>query len=127
LIARDDGGSIIATSSVPADWDDEAIPDEAAPLFVSTRSDESDFTKVYGLEGHVSAAGAVSLDLDYSDGDRVEIPIRQDGSFEYTVPPDRVDDFMAPHMLVARDLSGAEVASRPVAAVAYWRARERGR
>ena len=46
LIARDDEGSIIATASVPADWDDPAGPDAAAPLFVSTRSDESDLTKV---------------------------------------------------------------------------------
>ena len=57
LIARDDEGSIIATTAVPADWDGPAVPDEAAPLFVSTRSDESDLTKVYGIEGHVSARG----------------------------------------------------------------------
>jgi hypothetical protein len=126
LIARDDGGSVIATMSIPADWDDEAVPDEAAPLFVSTRSDESDLTKVYGLEGHVSAEGATSLELDYGDGDRVPIAIEPDGSFEYTVPPDRVDDFMEPRTLVARDQAGNEIVSRPVAAVAYWRGRERG-
>jgi hypothetical protein len=127
LVAREADGSIVATSSVPADWDDEAVPDEAAPLYVSTRSDESDFTKVYGLEGHVSAAGAASLELDYGDGDRVAIELRPDDSFEYAVPPDRVDDFMTPRLLVARDRDGTAVASRPVAAVAYWRGRERGR
>jgi len=126
LIARDDEGSVIATASVPADWDDEAVPDEAAPLFVSTRSDESDFTKVYGLEGHVSAEGTASLELDYGDGDLVPIAIEPDGSFEYTVPQDRVGDFMEPRLLVARDQSGTAIASRPVAAVAYWRGRERG-
>jgi len=127
LVARDDNGSIIATTSVPADWDDEAVPDEAAPLFVSTRSDESDLTKVYGIEGHVSAEGAASLELDYGDGDRVPIAIEPDGSFEYTVPQDRVDDFMEPRTLVARDQAGNEIVSRPVAAVAFWRGRERGR
>jgi hypothetical protein len=126
LIARDDDGSIIATTSVPADWDDEAVPDEAAPLFVSTRSDESDLTKVYGLEGHVSAEGAAALELDYGDGDRVPISIGPEGSFEYTVPQGRVDDFMEPRLLVARDRAGNEIVSRPVAAVAYWRGRERG-
>jgi hypothetical protein len=126
LVARDENGAIVATSSVPASWDDEAVPDEAAPLFVSTRSDESDFTKVYGLEGHVSAEGAVSLELDYGDGDRVPIAIEPDGSFEYTVPPDRVDDFMEPRSVVARNSAGEVVASQPVAAVAYWRGRERG-
>jgi len=127
LIARDDGGSIVATGSVPSDWDDQAVPDEAAPLFVSTRSDESDFTKVYGLEGHVGAAGATSLELDYGDGDRVAIAIQPDGSFAYIVPQDRVDDFMQPRLLVARDEAGKALVSRPVAAVAYWRGRERGR
>ncbi len=126
LLARDDGGSIIATTSVPADWDDPAVPDEAAPLFVSTRSDESDLTKVYGIEGHVSAEGAASLELDYGDGDSVPIAIEPDGSFEYTVPPDRVDDFMEPRLLVARDQEGTAIVSRPVAAVAWWRGRERG-
>ncbi len=127
LIARDDGGSIIATTSVPADWDDPAVPDEAAPLFVSTRSDESDLTKVYGIEGHVSAEGAASLELDYGEGDRVPIAIEPDGSFEYTVPQDRVGDFMQPRLLVARDRAGTAIVSRPVAAVAWWRGRERDR
>ena len=127
LIARDDQDSIVATGSVPSDWDDEAVPDEAAPLFVSTRSDESDFTKVYGLEGHVGAPEAASLELDYGDGDRVGIPIQPGGSFTYTVPQDRVDDFMQPRLLVVRDQVGKALASRPVAAVAFWRGRERGR
>ena len=126
LLARDDEGSIIATSVVPADWDGPAVPDEAAPLFVSTRSDESDLTKVYGIEGHVSAEGAASLELDYGDGDSVPIVIAPDGSFAYTIPQDRVDDFMQPRLLVARDQAGTAIVSRPVAAVAWWRGRERG-
>ncbi len=125
LVARDQDGSIVASSSVPGDWDDKAVPDEEAPLYVGTRSDESDLTKVYGLEGHVGAPGAVSLELDYGDGERVQIAIKPDRSFEYTVPEDRVDDFMTPRTVVARDDSGEVVASRTVAAVAYWRGRER--
>jgi hypothetical protein len=125
LRALGDDGSVVASSSVPPSWDDEAVPDEAAPLYVGTRSDESDFTKVYGLEGHVSVEGATRLELEYSDGETIRIPIRPDGSFEYTVPADRVDDFMEPQLVVARDEAGKSLASRPVAAVAYWRGLER--
>jgi hypothetical protein len=127
LIARDGHGSQVARITVPADWDDAAVPDEAVPLYVGTRSDESDLTKVYGLEGHVSAAGADSLELDYRDGSRVPIAIQTDGSFAYTVPQERMDDFMEPQILLVRDDAGKVIVSRPVAAVAYWRARERGR
>jgi hypothetical protein len=125
LIARDRDGSVVARTTVPADWDDPAIPDEQAPLYVSTRSDESDFTKVYGLEGHVGAAGAATLELDYGDGTHTAIPLHPDGSYEYMLPPERVDDFMQPRTLVARAANGRVVASATVAAVAYWRARER--
>jgi hypothetical protein len=126
LVAQDDNGSTIASTSVPPSWDDAAVPDDASLLYVGTRSDESDFTKVYGLEGHVSAEGANTLELRYSNGETVQIPIRPDGSFEYTVPADRVDDFMDQQLVVARDQAGRALASRPVAAVAYWRGRERG-
>ena len=125
LVARSSRGSVIGRSTIPADWDDPAVPDTAAPLYVSTRSDESDLTKVYGLEGHVSAPGAVTLELDYGDGARVPIPIQPDGSYVYAVPAERFDDFMQPRTLEARDEHGAVVASAQVAAVAYWRGRER--
>ena len=125
LVARDRSGAVVGRGTLPADWDDAAVPDERAPLFVSTRSDESDFTKVYGIEGHVGAAGAAKLQLDYGDGERVAIPIRPDGSYEYTVPRDRIDAFIRPRMLVATDANDAVVASAPVAAVAYWRGRDR--
>jgi hypothetical protein len=126
LIARGDDGTVVGRAEIPADWDDSALPDDKVPLYVSTRSDESDFTKVYGLEGHVSAPRAVKLELDYGDGTRVSIAVRPDGSYEYTVPPDRIDDFMRPRTVVALDESGHAVASATVAAVAYWRGRERG-
>jgi hypothetical protein len=117
---------VVGRATVPADWDDPAVPDDREPLYVSTHSDESDFTKVYGLEGHVSAPGAVELELDYGDGTRAAIPIRSDGSYEYRLPANRVDDFMRPRTLVARDAEGRVVASATVAAVAYWRGREHG-
>jgi hypothetical protein len=126
LMARDEQGSVVARGTVPADWDDAAVPDEQAPLYVNTRSDESDFTKVYGLEGHASAPGAVRLELDYGDGTRVAIPLQSDGSYLYTVPSDRVGDFMQPRELSALDEHGHIVASTRVAAVAYWRGHERG-
>ena len=126
LIARAGDGSVVGRSTLPADWDDPAVPDEQAPLYVSTRSDEADFTKVYGLEGHVAAAGATTLELDYGDRTQATIPLQADGSFDYTLPAGRVDDFMEPRTLVARDENGQVVASAAVAAVAYWRGRERG-
>ena len=126
LIARNGDGAIVGRATLPADWDDPAVSDDQAPLFVSTRSDESDLTKVYGLEGHVSAPGAVRLELDYGDGTNATIPIGADGGYGYTVPPDRIDDFMKPLTLAAVDESGNVVASTTVAAVAYWRGRERG-
>lgn len=126
LIAQDKQGAVVGRATIPADWDSTAVPDDQAPLYVSTRSDASDFTKVYGLEGHVSPAGAARLELEYGDGTRVVIPIEADGSYDYAVPASRVDDFMQPRHLVALDQQGQEVASAWVAAVAYWRGRERG-
>ena len=125
LVAFDDRGAVVGRATVPADWDDPAVPGEQAPLYVGTRSDESDFTKVYGVEGHVSAPGATRLELEYGDGTRALIPIQADGSYDYTVPIDRIDDFMQPRRLVAVGEHGREVASAWVAAVAYWRSRER--
>ena len=122
LVARSAEGSIVARASLPADWDDPAVPDESAPIYVNTRSDSSDFTKVYGLEGHVGAAGATSLELRYDDGAVVSIPIGTNGDYTYVVPAERTDDFMHPQLLNARNAGGDVVASTSVAAVAYWRA-----
>jgi hypothetical protein len=126
LVALDQTGAVVARQQLPADWDDPAASDEQAPIYVSTRSDESDLTKVYGLEGHVGAAGAATLKLDYGDGTTVAIPLQPDGGYEYTVPPQRVGDFMTPRTLIAQDASRRVVARATVAAVAYWRGRERG-
>jgi hypothetical protein len=125
LRARSATNAVVATSKIPADWDEPAVPDTEAPLYVSTRSDSSDFTKVFGLEGHVGAAGAVRLQLRYTDGETVSIPIQVDRSYEYTVPPARQGSFMTPQSLVALDASGRTVAEQSVAAVAFWRRRSR--
>jgi hypothetical protein len=125
ITAFDQKGREVAKATIPSDWNEPPVPDEAAPLFVSTRSDESDFTKVFGIEGHVGAANAASLELDYGDGTSVQIPIDANGDYAYTVPPERTSSFMAPRRLVARDAAGKAVATAPVAAVAYWRGRER--
>jgi hypothetical protein len=122
LVARSADGSVVARASLPADWDDPPVPDESVPVYVSTHSDASDFTKVYGLEGHVGAEDATSLELEYDDGAVASIPIQADGYYAYVVPAERTDDFMHPQTLIARDAGGDVVASTSVAAVAYWRA-----
>jgi hypothetical protein len=126
LVARNADGAVVASTTVPGTWDDPAEPDNEAPLYVSTHSDSSDFTKVYGLDGYVGAADATTLELDYGDGTRVPISIQDDRSYEYTIPADRVDDFMQPRTLEALDADGRVVVSRRVAAVAYWRSRGGG-
>jgi hypothetical protein len=127
LTARDSSGKIIGQAVVPADWASAAVPDSTSPLFVSTRSDSRDFTKVYGVEGKVSATGAARLELRYTDGAVVSIPLNSDGSYRYDVPNERAASFMRPQRLVALSAAGRIVAEAPVAAVAYWRGRERGR
>jgi hypothetical protein len=126
LVARNNDGTVVARGVVPGSWDDPAKPDQEAPIYVNTHSDSSDFTKVYGLDGYVGAEGATTLRLRYGDGTTISIPIRDDRSYEYTVPADRVDDFMKPRTLEALDAGENVVASTAVAAVAYWHGRERG-
>ena len=125
LIGRDASGSVVARGSVPADFD-QVESDDHQPIFVSTISDGSDLTKVLGVEGTVNVDGAVSLELVYPDGSRVDLPLRSDGSYRFDLPADRVGDlYHVPGQLIARDASGKVVARARVAAVAYWRAHER--
>ncbi len=124
FIARDSSGRVVGREVVPADWDADPVPDRAAPLYVGTRSNSSDLTKIYGLDGFVGVSSAVKLVLRYSDGASVVIPINTDRSYTYTVPKERVGDFMKPQQLVAQDRDGRTVATAPVAAVAYWRGRQ---
>jgi hypothetical protein len=123
--AMTDKGVVIASATVPADWDGPAHADTEEPIFVNTRSDSNDFTKVYEISGHVSVDGAVELELSYGNGARARIPLQANSDYSYLVPPDRVDDFMIPRTLSARDAQGRVLAQASVAAVAYWHGRNR--
>lgn len=123
LVATDDAGTEIASVDIPpTDFSNPAKQDAMQPIFVSTISTQNDLTKVLGVEGSVNIAGAVSLELRYPDGTRVDIPLTADGHYHYDVPKRRTGDlFDMPGWLIARDPSGNELARTPVAAVAYWR------
>jgi hypothetical protein len=126
LMARDADGADVGEGQLPADFDG-GPRDQDQPLFVSTISDGSDFTKVLGVEGSVNVKGAVSLTFTYPDGTAMDVPLRSDGSYRFDIPPGRQGDlYRSPGTLVARDADGKIVAQAPVAAVAYWRGVERG-
>ena len=126
LVAVDEAGGQIASADVPAtDFTNPEDQDHKQPIFVSTISTESDFTKVLGIEGSVNVPGAVTLELHYPDGSVIDIPIRANGSYHYDLPAGRQDDLFAqPGRLVARDAQGNELASQPVAAVAFWHSQQ---
>lgn len=123
LAASDAAGAEIASASVPpTDTSNPAKQDAKQPIFVSTISDQRDLTKVFGVEGSVNIPGAATLELRYPDGTSVEIPLAADGGYRYDLPQGRTGDlFDTPGWLIARDVSGTELARTPVAAVAYWR------
>lgn len=123
--ATTEKGVVIASATVPADWDGPAHADSEEAIFVNTRSRSNDFTKVYEISGHISVDGAVELTLGYGDGMWARIPLQANGDYSYLVPPDRVDDFMVPRTLSARDEQGIVLAQTSVAAVAYWHGRTR--
>ncbi len=126
LVATDAAGTVIATAEVPpTDFRDPEALDARQPIFVSTISTHSDFTKVLGVEGRVNVQGATSLELRYPDGATIRIPLDRDGSYRYDLPAARRDDlFDRPGELVALDADERQLATTPVAAVAYWRAQE---
>jgi hypothetical protein len=128
LVATDAGGAIVATADVPpTDFSDPEAQDAKQPIFVSTISTHTDLTKVLGIEGSVNVPRAASLHLRYPDGTVAEIPLEPDGTYRYDLPVARQDDlFSQPGELVALDAKGRQLASAPVAAVAYWQAREPG-
>ena len=124
LIARQAGTTIATAQLPPTDFSNPEEMDRLQPIFVSTISTSSDFTKVLGVEGSVNIAGAKTLELQYPDGTVVPVPIQAGGTYRYMIPADRQDDlFHQPGWLVARDAGGAEVGRAPVAAVAYWHSR----
>ena len=85
-------------------------------------SDGSDLTLILGVRGVVNAKGAVSLEFRYPDGTIVPVTLQDDGSYDFDIPTSRQGDLLhAPATLIARDANGQEVASVPVASVAFWR------
>jgi len=126
LIAYDAAGTSLATATAPpTDFSDPGSMDREMPIFVSTISTQSDFRKVLGVEGSVNVPGAVALELHYPDGSFVDVPLRTNGKHHYDLPAERQDDLFAqPGRLVARDSRGSEIATAPVAAVAYWHSHE---
>jgi hypothetical protein len=126
LIAYDAAGASLASATAPpTDFSDPRAMDRKMRIFVSTISTQSDFRKVLGVEGSVNVPGAVALELHYPDGSFVQVPLRINGKYHYDLPVERQDDLFAqPGRLVARDSRGSEIATAPVAAVAYWHSHE---
>jgi hypothetical protein len=125
LVAYDAAGASLASATAPpTDFSDPGVMDREMPIFVSTISTQSDFRKVLGVEGSVNVPGAVALELHYPDGSFVDVPLRTNGTYHYDLPAERQNDLFAqPGRLVARDAHGNEIATAPVAAVAYWHSR----
>jgi hypothetical protein len=127
LVARDHRGEALAQAVVPSD----AItpPTEAErphdPIELDTVSTESDLTLVLRVRGSLHVAGAARMTLRYADGTTVPVPLRGK-RFDYAVPRERRGDLMRPGTVTALRADGGVLAQRPVAAVAYWRARNGG-
>ncbi len=123
IVATDAEGSQIASTDVPGtDFRDPQEQDAKQAIFVSTISTHNDFTRVLGIEGSVNVAGAASLELLYPDGTVVHVGLTATGHYQYDLPAERQDDlYELPGQLVVRDGRGRELASHPVAAVAFWR------
>ncbi|HEV8567001.1 MAG TPA: hypothetical protein VGQ92_07870 [Actinoplanes sp.] len=127
LVARDGDGKPLAQAVIPTD----AItpPSEAErpdPIQIDTVSTERDFTRVLRVRGELHLAGVDHLTLRYPDGTTVRVPLRG-RRFDYAIPTVRQHDLMTPGTVTAWRADGRALAHRPVAAVAYWRAREGGR
>jgi hypothetical protein len=126
LIARDGNGKALAQAVVPTD----AItpPTEAErphdPIELDTVSTEADFTEALRVRGALYVDGVDRVTLRYPDGTTVAMPL-SGHRFDYVLPADRRHDLMTPGTVTALSASGHVLAERPVAAVAYWHARER--
>jgi hypothetical protein len=122
LQARDATGSVAGSSTVPpSDTRGSQATDRLMPIFVSTISTNEDFTKVLGVEGRVNVEGATRLELRYPDMTTVRIPLDERGRYHYLLPTGHQDDLAErPGTLTAFDANGDQVATAPVASVAYW-------
>jgi hypothetical protein len=126
LVARGADGEALAQAVVPFDAITPPSPEDAPkdPIEVETVTDHGDMTRLLRIRGALHARRAVRLELRYPDGTRVRVPL--DGRrFDLALPPARRGSLArAAAELTAYAADGRKVASRPVAAVSYWRARE---
>ena len=122
LQARDSTGTVAGSSNVPpSDARSPRATDRLMPIFVSTISTHEDFTKVLGVEGRVNVEDAARLELRYPDTTTVRIPIDGKGRYHYLLPAARQDDLGERlGTLTVFDVNGDQVATAPVASVAYW-------
>ena len=98
--------------------------DQQQPIYVTTISNGTDLTLVFGIEGQVNLLGYTTLELTYPDGTVVRIPTDLHGRYHFTLPPDRRDDFTRSFgVLTARNAAGKALGTTPVGSVAAWRAR----
>lgn len=115
-------GTELAVVAVPPLADDDptgTAHDAEQPIFVSTISEGQDLTLVLGIEGSVNVEGASTLELQYPDGTTAAVPLAADGTYALMLPAERHSDFAAATgQLVARDATGAIIATAPVSSVA---------
>jgi len=127
LVARGAGGEPVAEAVVPFDavtpLPESEVPKD--PIEVETVTDNGDMSRLLRIRGALHVAAATRLELRYPDGDRVGVPI--DGNaFDLALPAGRRGSLARePGELTAYAADGRVVATRPVAAVSYWHARER--
>ena len=128
LIARDGDGRAVAEAVVPTDAISPPAADAAPhdPIEIDTVSDERDLTLVLRVRGELHVEGAVRMTLEFPDGRTVAVPLHGP-RFDYAVPTARRRELMTPGKLAAYGPGGRLLATRPVAAVAYWHGRERER
>lgn len=122
LIARDATGAVSGSARVPgSDTRSPEETDRLMPIFVSTISTHEDFSKVLGVEGRVNVGGATRLELRYPDGTTALIPVDGRGRYHYLLPSGRQDDLARrAGTLTAYDVNGNQLATAPLASVAYW-------
>ncbi len=95
----------------------------AEPISLELVSGDGDLTRVVSVHGTINVPGTVAVRLVYPDGTATEVVVGPDGDYELTLPADRQADLAdRPGRVVALDAAGHELASRPVAAVSWWRA-----
>jgi hypothetical protein len=127
LIALNSHRQVAARVPVPPLRDNDPqgnAHDRQQPIYISTISDATDFTLVFGIEGQVNLPGYTTLELTYPDGSVVRIPTDTHGGYNFSLPPDRRDDFARSFgVLTARNAAGQALDTAPVGSVAAWRAR----